>query len=217
MLSWTPRRDQTSSSRLYKRDSHSSAALHALFCLLRHRCFAADGGHVWGWLDFSHCICHRSLIFPVRRERHSSYYPIFGMFARRTQECGTCTRPLHQSKFATLCIKLHLLYARASPATHKHMPSYLSAFLAISLFAGATEHDSMRLRGERCANSIFLSSLLKLFVCLLAAHITKNFLCAFYFGLSVLEDLTSKAKNLRQCRANDQIACGNSPPVRHIA
>jgi hypothetical protein len=114
-----------------------------------------------------------------------------------------------------------IVRARASPATHKQTHAIIPVcVLAISFFARATEHDFLCAceRREMRQFDFPLESFEAAF-CLFArsAHREKNFLCAFYFGLSVLEDLTSKAKNLRQCRANDQIACGNSPPVRHIA
>lgn len=169
---------------------------------------------MWGWTFLIASVIARST-FPVTRAAPLGLLSYFWdvRWSHACRNAALCTRPLSIRANLPLCVSSYTYCVRARLQPHTNtVPSYLSAFLANSLFARATEHDSMRDAPIRFSSR----SLLKLFVCLLAAH-HENFLCAFYFGLSVLEDLTSKAKNLRQCRANDQIARGNSPPVRHIA
>lgn len=127
---------------------------------------------IWGWLDFSHCICHRSFALFLCNERAPllllSYF--WDVCTSLMQECGACTRPLHQSKFATLCVSSYTSYcvrARLSSHTQTHAIVPVCV-LAISLFARATEHDSLCACEERDAPIRFSSrdfSSCFLFVC----------------------------------------------------
>lgn len=97
----------------------SFAALHALFCLLRHRCCCCAARQmvgIWGWTFLI-----ASVIFSCNE---SSVIIILLLFwdvgASRTQECGcTCTRPSFAPNFP-LCVSSYAYCVRASSHTHKH-------------------------------------------------------------------------------------------------